>query len=421
LKELARLLWQRDDPGAQRATTQLLQLAAAARRDPKGFPLVPHRLHALARPASGMAVCLNGACNGGAPNRLPPFGSVLPGTPERCPHCEKRVLTLCRCQNCGEWLLAGELTENRYGPVRTRLENPDYLTPKVEQARKRFPEVPVFALGPDGTRGGEGELGTPVAGVERCPNCAAPSRDFTPFGTLSPLPLSILAEATLVEMPVYPSPSNVFLPARGRLLAFSDSRQEAARLGPRLTRQHEEQLARAMLIDVLGKGVSPKMLQLLKDRARALSEQIAADSELGPELAPELEETRRKIQAAESGGAMSGWCARLAEHATIAELLDAESGESHQALQRTDKGVRPWGQPEWDANRTEVRKPTQDLLAGELAVLSIRAISAEKLGLAEVTYPGLDGWPPSAAAGRVAQGRRRQAYRSLAGLPAGAA
>src|SRR5581483_8678761 len=48
------------------------------------------------------------------------------------------------------------------------------------------------------------------------------------------------------ELPPFPGGHNLWLPARGRrLLAFSDSRQEAARLGPRLTRQHETQVLRA--------------------------------------------------------------------------------------------------------------------------------------------------------------------------------
>ena len=88
---------------------------------------------------------------------------------------------------------------------------------------------------------------------------------------------------------------------------------------------------------------------------------------------------------------MSSWAARLGQATFLAELLHPDSGEKHAAFQRKDND-RPWGQQEWDANRTEVRKGTLDLLASEFAVLGTRTISLEKVGLSEITYPGLDGW-----------------------------
>jgi hypothetical protein len=404
LKELARLLWQRDDETAQQATTQLLQLAAAARREPKAYPLVPHRLHVLARPASGMAACLNPACDGPLEQRLAPLGTVQPGGPDHCRHCGSRTLTLARCGNCGEWLLAGELDGNRYGPARPGLEGAEYLTPAPGLARERLPKdkVGYYALGPDGDRDGEGRPGLAVARVDACPRCTAPARDFTPFGTLTPLPLSILAEATLDGMPEYPSAARPFLPARGRrLLAFSDSRQEAARLGPRLTRQHEEQLARALILETLVADAKDDLSDL-RDREKKIAALIAADPSLGATLGPSLEDIRAKVRKIEGGDDMAAWAEKLRARPVIAEVLDEESGENHEAWRKTDKGRRPWGQPEWEDNRAAARKTALDLLAGELAFLSTRTISLEKLGLAEVTYPGLDGWsPPPALLGEL--------------------
>jgi hypothetical protein len=400
LKELARKLWKQDDEDALTATAQLLQLAASARREAGDYPLVPHRLHILTRPASGMALCLNGACTGPEDVQLPPFGAVQPGTPDRCLYCESRALPLYRCQNCGDWLLGGVLTDNRYGPLRAGEDDPDYLTPKVTEARQRFPKAPLFALGPDGTRGGEGELGLRVVRVEHCPNCGAHPRDFTPFGTFSPLPLTILAEGTLADLPVHPLAENIYLPARGRrLLAFSDSRQEAARLGPRLTGQHEEQLVRALCIEMLAprKADGSDPLKELQEREQTLAEQIEKNPSLTEVFRPLLEKTRQRLKVAQAGGDMHFWAEEMRKYATLAEVLDKESGEHHQVFQESRDGRRRWGQREWGANQADVGKQTLDLLAGEFAFLSTRAISAEKLGLAEVTYPGLDDWPPPAA------------------------
>lgn len=395
LDDLATELWGAADATSRRATTALLQLSASARVEPQGYPLIPHRLHVQARPAFGLSACLNAGCTGPEEVRLEPFGSVLAGTVERCTHCECRALALARCQNCGEWMLAGVLRENAYHPAQAWQDDVDYLTCRVEMAMQRGPAGAVLTLAPDGSRGGEGELGTPVARVERCPRCDAPSRDFTPFGSTTSLPLTILAEATLAELPVHPSPANPFLPARGRrLLAFSDSRQEAARLGPRLTRQHEAQVVRSLIVEMLGEPVDEARLDAYRSMRRSLEAQVAAT----PSLEADIADFDAKIRAAESGGDMETWAERLKRMPRLAELLDAESGERHKSEVEAAQGMRPWGQLEWDENRREVCKQVLDLLAGELATLGTRTISAEKLGLAEVTYPGLEGWEPSVEA-----------------------
>src|ERR1019366_1770052 len=243
-------------------------------------------------------------------------------------------------------------------------------------------------------------VGIPVAHVERCPRCATSVKDLSPFGTFSPLPLTILAESALAEMPVYPSAAKVFLPAHGRrLLAFSDSRQAAARLGPRLTRQHEQQVVRALIHGILDNALGAEAVQKLLKTRDSLAAMIAEDDSLKPDMEPQLKELERKITAAQVGGEMLSWAARLREATFLAELLHAENGENHTAFQRKDND-RPWGQPEWAANRSEMSKGVLDLLASEFAFLSTGTISLEKVGLAEVTYPGLDEWPvPTALAG----------------------
>ena len=59
-------------------------------------------------------------------------------------------------------------------------------------------------------------------------------------------------------MPVYPDESREWKPAKGRrLLCFSDSRREAARLGPLLSRQHEIQLIRAAIANTVRETQPP--------------------------------------------------------------------------------------------------------------------------------------------------------------------
>jgi len=397
LLDLARELWGNDEQTAQHATMQLLQLAAVARHQPGSYPIVPHRLHILARPTTGLSVCLDPDCSGPDENKLSPFGCVTPGSADTCPHCRKRLLPLCACRNCGEWLLMGEKEENQYRPPRPGTTKTDHLSPALDRVRDRLAaDKPVFlTLGPDGKRGGVAELGIQVAVVTRCPNCRTTSRRFDPFAKTSPLPLSILAEAVLAGMPVYPSPANVYLPAQGRrLLAFSDSRQEAARLGPRLTAQHDEQVIRALTVEVLGEEAGIADVAGLESALQLLEGQIAANANLRPFLEGQIKQLREQVAASRGGGRVDYWEKKLAARATLAQLLDPVSGERHRAVFETNQGSRVWDQRDWEANREKIAQQTFDLLAEEFAVARVNSISAEKLGLAEVVYPGLEVWVP---------------------------
>src|SRR5262249_40502943 len=159
-------------------------------------------------------------------------------------------------------------------------------------------------------------------------SCRATATLFDPFGTYSPLPLSILAEAAVAEMPVYPSPANVYLPAKGRrLLAFSDSRQEAARLGPRLTTQHDEQVTRSLLVELPDNVPSPEAVRELETVLQEDEKRLAAKPSLRPMLEPQIRHLRAAVAAARQGGRMDYWEAQVRDSAMLAELLDADSGE----------------------------------------------------------------------------------------------
>jgi hypothetical protein len=396
LAELARELWGKEDEAAKRAATNLLQMAAAARTATGAYPLVPHRVHLLARAPAGLVACLNQDCTGPAEEKLPPFGCVQAGAVGQCVHCQARVLALYRCQNCGEWLLAGvEQVGAEHllspGPFADQYQ---LITPHVTEATTRFPaEALPHRLSPDAVLRGEGEPGLPVAAVPGCPLCGADARSVKPFANTTSLPLTILTEAALAEMPLYPSAENVYRPAKGRrLLAFSDSRQEAARLGPRLTRQHEEQVVRSIILRALGQPMS--------DEDRADTEATIERWRSRPSKEKMVEELESQLL-----GGLSYWEGKLTQEEGLRQLLDALGGEKHRAIYRTDAGRRLWGQKDWDENFAHVRKEAMRLLAGELAVLRTTAISLEKLGLAEVLYPGVEALAlPSAMAGTLPGG-----------------
>ena len=68
---------------------------------------------------------------------------------------------------------------------------------------------------------------------------------------------------------------------------------------------------------------------------------------------------------------------------------------------------------DWEKNREQIKKQTINFLAREFATPNWRAISAETVGLAEITYPGLDSVePPAKFIGDLPKEEMRQAMRA---------
>src|SRR5439155_22837108 len=140
------------------------------------------------------------------------------------------------------------------------------------------------------------------------------------------LTLAILAETVLAELPEFPAPHNAYLPASGRrMLAFSDSRQEAARLGPRLTRQHETQLIRAAIIQGLSQNLAADegTINYMEAEKQRKSEQLQQPlpPALRQRVKDEFDDLEKALKAHRAGGAMEDWAKSLGNHPLLAELL----------------------------------------------------------------------------------------------------
>src|SRR5947209_18372590 len=96
------------------------------------------------------------------------------------------------------------------------------------------------------------------------------------------------------------------------MLAFSDSRQEAARLGPRLTHQHEIQLIRAAMVQCLREQplIDAAVIQDLQEEIKDLQRQLA-QTHLTPAQSQQrerkLENVRQEFAEATVGGAIEDW------------------------------------------------------------------------------------------------------------------
>ena len=400
LTELGERIFDEQTEHSVRAVTKLLQLAASARLAPTSYPLVPHRIHVMARPVDGLTVCLNANCSS-SENRLPPLGAVTTGYQEICEFCESSTLSLERCRNCGEWLLAGQEFNSTIVPAlpRTRGNKDEsqlsqHLLFQVDGLVSSGETVYIDPA--TGERQGSGAPGTVrLSKHTECPNCQVEETQIASFHSGTPLTLSILAETLLAQLPEFPASEggNEWLPARGRrLLAFSDSRREAARLGPLFTNQHEQQLIRAAIVEELKEFPlgDEGALQLVGREIERLEQELK-----GSNLSPGarhiqetlLEEHRRQLKELMAGGSMATWATTLSKRESLSEILYRNNSIKHVA----DK----WSQRWWDTNRRKVAERTHELLGRELASPIRRSVNTlESLGLAEITYPGLEQLEP---------------------------
>jgi hypothetical protein len=391
LQELSKLLWGEDTREAIRATTIILQLGATARSNPGQYPLLPHRLHVLVRPPEGLAVCLNAQCaSPGA--RLHGLGVILSGVYDQCPHCRNAVLTLYRCETCGSWALGGMEATGILRPMTGLWPHPS-----------RQPSY--FSLqAPDGQHSSvvvdpcTGELrGSGAEGItlyclssQECPTCNErnPWKTFTTSGALAQ---SVVVETLLAELPPFPGKHAQFLPAAGRrLLAFSDSRTEAARLGPRLSRQHELQFFRTLLYKQIASSplATPQVRAYRERKLQELQLQLddpATPEEIRSELQQDFAKAQTALNELLAGGSITWWMNQISSTPEIAQLLDFETGRTHRPKSWIENP-----QKQLESNKRDASESVSLRIAQEFASPSLHGYSLETFGMAEITYPKLD-------------------------------
>lgn len=262
---------------ADAAVTVLMALGSVARLDPKTPGLLPCRIHSFFRGLPGLWVCMDANCSEIAEEERDGICGKMYSQPrERC-ECGARVLELYTCRNCGTayaraytddvdvpsalWSEPGQSLRTAGGetspllPLDLLLESPaleevaepaDY---DLETGRLNPP-----SLGPrnrrvyvrsDRVSESTDEEDDSPAGLERrgqfvpCAVCGKTAR----FGrsyvqdhqTKGDQPFQALVARQLQIQPPAPVEPTRFAPLQGRkVLAFSDSRQVAARLAPNL-------------------------------------------------------------------------------------------------------------------------------------------------------------------------------------------
>ena len=260
---------------AERAASTLIALASAARLKPDDAGLLPCRVHAFFRGLPGIWVCLDQDCSvdrGGIPKG--PVGAMY-GQPQSTCDCGARVFELFTCRECGAtyaraytddvanpsflWQEPGSAFQTASGPIAALepidllLEEPsddvgnavlkelDLVTGRLNphDLGDRWRRVWVRLQQDDGHKQDDDSTGGQKQPGEfnPCGVCG----DHALFGrtsvqdhqTKGDEPFRALVSRQIEVQPPGPKPADDFAPLRGRkVLAFSDSRQVAARLAP---------------------------------------------------------------------------------------------------------------------------------------------------------------------------------------------
>jgi Lhr-like helicase len=379
VRELACEVLGRDDA---LTLTGLLSLLATARQELHGLPLLPHRLHLLVRAPQGFQVCLNAHCAGAGSDRFGPYGPVVATGGEFCPHCQGPTLALMRCRQCGEAALGARTPEQgklRPGVV-VLLAHPQQSGGEIH-----------YSLQDD-------RIGAPGSGpafqrLTQCPNCESGADDFRPLSSLPGLYQSVVAETVYAEIPPLAGERHPdSLPGQGRrLLAFSDSRSGAARLGPQLRMQHETKLVRSLLARTLAQGSGQEGQEV---QAKLAQVELALASPGLPDVALEAlrasaQGLRAQADQLQRGQGIGALAEQLSRYPEISQVYEPYAAEQHQ--------VDSWSERSLDYHHQKVVEqgglPLR--LAEELAVpLRESLYLLEACGLAEVVYPGLAGLRP---------------------------
>ena len=405
LNELAVEVFGESADSSRTATAALLRWTSMAHQE-SGAPLVAHRLHLPLRGPTGQSLCLNPKCDGPEKLRRTGFGSLQEAQGDRCRWCDSVALPVVRCEQCGHVLLASQLESGVLGalPLTELRETQKSLSARGLLLELSGDPLRGHEVRPDGSLASASLRLYPIE--RRNPEQEALQSNDCDHEWLQPLAsgpgllLSVIAETALAAMPTERDREREsILPGGGRrLLVFSDSRREAARLGPALTWTHELQVVRAAILGLLTAANSEDTNALsdyLHDEIQRLQDSL--DGELPDavreRIQSELGDRVAELNAIAAGGRIADWERKLGGSEALAQVLSWEGSDTHHR--------DTWNKEAWERNRRTNHTRARELLARELVAPSGRSAGTtlEALGLAAIDYPGLDDLPsPSLAA-----------------------
>jgi len=290
LEELGQKIFPSEDPDlADQAITALIALGSAAKRAEGEPGLLPCRIHAFFRGLPGLWACLDQDCAGSADFHGSPVGRLYPQPLANCQSCGARVFELFTCRNCGSayaraysdnviepsflWHEPGSGFHSVSGhvpelfPIDLLLEEPtgpnqpallDLITGRLDPMVKGDRMRSVFlrlkrSAGDTGEADDESGDSEATGEFKPCGVCGTTAgygrSSVQDHQTKGDQPFQALVTRQIAVQPPGAQPYSDFAPLRGRkVLAFSDSRQTAARLAPNLQTYSMQDVLRPVIL-----------------------------------------------------------------------------------------------------------------------------------------------------------------------------
>ena len=408
ITQLAEVVFPGGGLDAQRACLALLRLAASARVKADERPLLPHRLHALIRTATGVNVCLNARCRCESEDRYPGLGSLASNDRMTCNSCSSAALSLARCAGCGTAVLAGKTIRKDGDDLWVPLDPLDnqrgnaavqFFVPSVQtNATPATDWIDVTRRVATTPRNGNASA---LIRVACCPKCNEQLVGDADAWDLVAVPdrlaRAVAAEALVAELPPIglSAEARKCRPAEGRrLLMFSDGRQAAARLGPALTSQHQTQVLRRAIWQALPNVPDPNIIadfQAEIASVRGWINRNTADHPLWDNKRSECANLQAQLEQFETGSTCQSISRSLVERGIAGKLLDRDVA-SNLLLGSAGPSAEVWSQTHFDENANRMAAELPLLVSSELArpIISTKYRSTlEALGLVRIEYPGL--------------------------------
>ena len=323
-----------DEPRLNEAVCRMVEIGVLAREAPDTAALLPARYHLFTRSPQGAWICLNPRCSEDVGRKG--WSNLFLEKGESCPKCKCALYELVACRECGQpyvqafeknGLLHTEIgvgeqaSGRRYFTWRPLADTFD-LDGEVEQdvgdgvstessqvsvclkcrqqrdrcecSRERC-AVDLYRI--DDKKG-------PVERMTACPRCQSRAgrglkEIVTPITVNNNAPLAILTEELYRLSPQSPNPDLVGLPGGGRkLLAFTDSRQGAARFAAYLQVASDETRARHLIYEATSRlnqqGEQPDITAVAEEASRLDRHYQMAEGDLSS--SKEREQKREQVK-----------------------------------------------------------------------------------------------------------------------------
>jgi len=353
------------------AIQKLLTYGAMARRAADDHPLLPNRIHFMLRAPDGISVSFKRNVSDG--NNF----TLQMGTPYREESKNTLWLTLGRKHSTG---VAYIVALNR------QINGRSFLQELSAGARRGHfdddKQFLVYKADSSLNSAGADTWVNPTTGeihskqsdglVPLITATGVSASDLDYFSKPNTPYILAVGSSLLTEMPNFPNDNREWKPAQGRrLLVFSDSRKEAARLGTHLASEHEKRLIMRCVAEVFS------VEKQNEDEIRRLEEELQqASITLKPLIEKELLNLSGVLTA-------NHILEKVLGNKLLNQLFDRSNGHSHNA--------KDWNQNEFERNLTCIKSTIGQRVADVLLRKpKWPAPSVETAGIYSVSYPNIN-------------------------------